>query len=47
MTCPASLPYSNQRIRDVVDDAVKLRVRVRVRVRVWVGVRVRSVVVII
>ena len=24
LTCPASLPYSNQRIRDVVDDAVEL-----------------------
>ena len=24
LTCLASLPYSNQRIRDVVDDAVEL-----------------------
>ena len=25
-TCPASMPYDNQRIRDVVDDAVELDV---------------------
>ena len=43
-TCPASMPYDNQRIRDVVDDAVELDVAtkmVRVRVRVRVKVRVR------
>ena len=34
-TCPASMPYDNQRIRDVVDDAVELDVATKmVRVRV-------------
>ena len=35
-TCPASMAYDNQIIRDLVDDAGMLLIKVRVRVRVIV-----------
>ena len=37
LTCPASLPYSNQRIRDVVDDAVELVVLVVELADLWMS----------